>query len=319
MKCLLVMPLHFYSFSHHLGKALSNQGYEIIYANDEYPKNLVGRMLSKFGFSWFIQKLTRVHFKRHFLRNKHYDVVVVIKGRGFSSSLLRDIETCSNRIIGYHFDSFGVEIGPSRWVNDVKDISTFDHLDAEKFNLKIIELFSTLDLSGQPSPPGERKFFLSAVVKNHSDRLSYIDQVFSILPSEQVFIYIFEGNFLSFIANTIKSPLLTLKYFNHIHFKPLSHEDYAKVLISSEFTLDFAHPRQQGVTMRCFEAASAGTRVITNNKNIYKSCVFEDSMFIVHPFDSSSEILNNILHGVLSDPRIYNTRTSEDFVRNLLE
>ena len=319
MKCLLVMPLHFYSFSQHLGKALSSQGYDIIYANDEYPKNLVGRMLSKFGFSWFIQKLTRFYFKRHFLRNSHYDVVIVIKGRGFSSSLLKDIEACSNRIVGYHFDSFGVESGPSRWVNAIEDISTFDHLDAENFNLKIIELFSTLDLSGHLSRPDERKLFLSAMVKNHSDRLSYIDKVFSIFPSEQVFIYIFEGNFLSFIANTVKSPLLTLKYFNHIHFKPLSHEDYAKVLLSSEFTLDFAHPRQQGVTMRCFEAASAGTRVITNNINIHKSCVFEDSMFIVHPFDSSAEILKNILDGVLSDPRVYNARTSEDFVRNLLE
>jgi hypothetical protein len=318
MKCLLVMPLHFYSFSSHLGKALENQGYEITNANDEYPRNLAGRFLSKFGFSWLIQKFTHLHFKRHFLHNNYYDVVVIIKGRGFSSSLLKDLEACSDRIIGYHFDSFSVEAGPSRWITDVRDISTFDYLDAKSFKLKIVELFSTLGGAGK-SGPSARNLILSAMVKNHSDRLSYIDEVVSIFPSHQVFIYIFEGNYLSFIGNMIRSPFLTLKYFKHIHFEPLSHADYAAILQTSEFTLDFAHPRQHGITMRCFEAASTGTRVITNNKNINKSCIFEDSMFVVHSFGSCLESLSNTLHVVMPKPRIYNDRSAEDFVRNLLE
>ena len=80
----------------------------------------------------------------------------------------------------------------------------------------------------------------------------------------------------------LRHPILFFKYRNFIHTKPLKKELYEDVISKSEYTVDYAHPNQTGTTIRCFEAAALGTRVITNNKFISKSLVFNKGMFNIY-------------------------------------
>ncbi len=109
------------------------------------------------------------------------------------------------------------------------------------------------------------RYEVSAVVRNHSGRLRYVDRVLRTLRPSSTFISIFELNLFTFAFNFARNPRLYWKYRRHISFKPLPYADYTRVMAESEFTIDYAHDTQTGITMRCFEAVNSKTKIITNN------------------------------------------------------
>lgn len=278
-RCLLLMPLHFYSFGSVVQKGLVEFGFSTILANDEYPQNMLGRMMSKFGMSPLVRLLTRRVLRRRFLTGEKYDLIIVIKGRGLDDQTIEMLRTHTRQFVGYHFDSFRYEHGPSRWVKNTGDIFTFDYQDADEKSLPVVELFSSM-----PESPIKttRKFKISAIMRNHSDRLSYLDKVLRATGTDDSFIYIFESSILTLAFNFMRHPSLYLKYYKYISTRALPYTEYVSAIADSAYTIDYAHPRQTGITIRCFEAASSGTRVITNNPYVMKSPFFTaDSVFVL--------------------------------------
>ncbi|PSK99871.1 hypothetical protein [Cecembia rubra] len=312
--CLLVFPKSFYHYSEYFKKALYENGFQVTVCNDEYPESTLGKIMGKLRIPHLL-KLTLIEIKEKFLDGKSYDLVLIIKGRGISPELIQEMRKVSAKIVGFSFDSFKYLSAPIKWFKYVDTFYTFDYRDSEKFELPIVELFSSLSENNI-----EKKFSyqISAIVRNHSERLNYIDKVFSNLQIERKFIYIFEQNYFTFILNFIKSPILYLKYFKNISFKSLPYSEYMRVLRESNFTLDYAHPEQSGITIRCFEALDAQTKIITNNTYVSRYKYFNNSNTIIFEPNSNPVFLQEEFKRIENYIPEKHSRTIDHFIKKLI-
>ncbi len=313
-RCLLIAPKSFYFYSEYLSKTLSLYNFEVKVSNDEYPENAFGKIMGKLRIPLLLQ-ITKKTLLKKFITGEGYDLVLIIKGRGMSPELLKDIKKVSKKIVGYSFDSFKYHDAPLNWFKYVDYFYTFDYRDGEKHNIPIVELFSSM-----PDNLGQKKnsYEISAIVRNHSDRLEYINDVLSNLDVDDKFIFIYEQNLLTFFQNFLRSPILYFKYRKFISFKSLPYDEYIRVLKESNFTIDFAHPAQTGITIRCFEALSSQTKIITNNQYVTKNKFFDENNTIVFNKNLNSITLKKEFEKIRKSVPIKHSRTINHFIEELI-
>lgn len=312
--CLLVMPVGFYGFAKVVTEALNRRGYAVETANEEYPQTLLTRVLSKLDLP-IVRTWTRRVINRRYLQGRRWDLVLIIKGRGIGAELMEDFKRTGARVVGYHFDALSYDKGPRRWSVHADRVSTFDYRDAESEGWPLVELFST------QSPPASRQpiqWRISAIQRNHSQRLVYLDKVVSTTGLEGVFIHIYESTKLNLIYNFVRQPILYWKWRRFVSLKPLPYDVYCQVLSSSDFTLDYAHPGQTGATMRSMEALALGVKLISNNQHMLKSNWFNADHMIHFPLDGDPAALKSAVRALSGHrPRPFH-RSPDDFLAEVL-
>ena len=313
---LLIAPTAFYSFAQVVAGGMEQKGYMVTIANDEYPNNSIGKVLGKLRITLLLSMITRRVLVTRFLDNQEYELVLIIKGRGISPALIEQLKRHAPRIIAYNFDSFQYNPAPLSWFRLVHRYCTFDFADAERYGLPRVDLFAAT-VTGAILP--HKRYEISALMRNHSDRLKYLDRVLSVFPTSRRFVYIYEHNVFSAVLNILKNPLLYWKYRKEIHFTSLPYADYFDVLRTSELTVDYAHPKQSGITIRCFEAASAGTRIITNNIFTLRHPYFDDENTLVFGIDEDPVKLADRLDRIHRVPSGVRNRLIGDFIDDLLK
>lgn len=287
--CLLILPRSFYSFARIIERSLGELGYETTVANEEYPENPLGKVMAKLDLS-IARRITRKAINARFLKGRRYDLVVIIKGRGIGPRLMADLQRHADRVVGYHFDALSYDRATERWAEGTDRVSTFDYRDAANKGWPLVELFSA-EKPPESGQPIDLRF--SAIMRNHSNRLRYLDSVVEALRIEpdDAFVYIFEQDIRSLAWNFLKQPALYWRWRKSIHRTPLPYDDYRRVLATSDFTIDYAHPKQSGLTMRSFEALANGAKLITNNPNVRKSPHFTAQHAVVYrPGDDAGEL-----------------------------
>jgi hypothetical protein len=313
--CLLVIPRHFYSFEKMIRETLESKAYKVVVCNDEYPSGNFGKIMGKLHIPLLLP-ITEHVICRDYLNNKKYDLILIFKGRGISKSLIQKMVNSATRVIGYNWDSFKYNKAPLRWYQYATKYYTFDYRDAEKYSLPIVELFSSINTHNTEK---EIEYDISAIIRNHSGRLKYLDDILNILDKEKIYTYIYEQNFFFFLMNFFRNPFLYIKYKNRISFKPLGYSDYVDIMRKSNFTIDYAHPYQSGITMRCFEAISVNTKIITNNVFLTKSRYFKDANPIICVENKvNSRELNEAYASCQNTPSTPMTRTISDFIDELI-
>jgi hypothetical protein len=315
-KALLIFPESFYSFADGIMKAMSAAGYDVVIANHEYPKNFIGKILGNLLIFRPLYIATKRVLYRNFVASRHYDLVLIVKGRGISRQVVEMLRHATPKIVAYNFDSFGYNPSPISWYKCVDKYCTFDYLDSEKYSIPLVELFSSVSTAETPkqAPP----YDISAILRNHSNRLKYLDAVLSALPDKKAFIYIFELNIFTFVLNFIRNPVLYMKYRSNIHFKPLPYSDYVSVLLNSNFTLDYAHPKQSGITVRCFEAASTQTKIVTNNSFVRYHPFFNDENTLIFDGTTGLAQLRERFESISNSVPPKHHRTLKHFLDDLL-
>jgi hypothetical protein len=313
--CLLIFPQSFYSFSNYIKNHLTSIGYDVETINDEFPDNTLGKIMGTLQMSIHTSISEKVITEKY-VNGKTYDLILIFKGRGMSKSLIEKFKLISPKVIAYNFDSFSYFKNAKSWYKSVNSYYTFDYKDAKDFCLPIIELFSSLPLSTNKK---EIKYSVSAIVRNHSNRIKFIDKVLVGLNEKNTFVYIYEKNIISFAINFFKNPLLYIKYRKMIHFKTLSYDEYINVLNQSDFTIDYAHPKQTGITIRCFEASSCRTKTITNNAFVLNNLNFNSTNTIVFNQHTNMDDFRNNYNRIKNIlPKLYN-RSIVDFMTELLK
>jgi hypothetical protein len=312
--CLLISPKSFYSFSHYIKDELISLGYTVTLINEEFPEGMSGKILARLSQPLLSIITDRIITKRY-LNGKTYDLVLIIKGRGMSKKMLRRLLQKSKKVIGYNFDSFDYNKASLKWYRYATRFFTFDYRDAERYCLPVVELFSSISKKNNTKTT---QYTVSAILRNHSDRLNYVHHVLNTLRIKNHFIFIFEKNIFTFVFNFLRNPFLYLKYKKYISFKPLSYNDYIDVLQKSNFTIDYAHPKQSGITIRCFEALSTGTKIITNNSYVNRNGNFNESNTVIYNKDGDKEVFKKQFQNILKTKiNIYN-RTIKNFLMELL-
>jgi hypothetical protein len=311
--CLLIMPQTFYSLARVIHAGLVARGFDVTSANDEYPNNTLGKILGKLD-SPLIRWLTRREFQRRFL-GQDWDMVVIIKGRGIGPELAADLRSRCPWVVGYHFDALAYDKGTQRWVDHVDRVTTFDYADAAAHDWPVVELFSSFPMSKTPPPI---RYRWSAIMRNHTDRLAYVEEIANIMGQDRAFIHMYEQNIVTFIYNMIRNPLRYWRWRNKISFQPLAYADYVDVIATSDFTLDYVHPKQSGLSIRCFEARASGTKLITSNANIGQSETFENGLAILHRMGSRPDTLRQTAALYAGQRPTAKLRSLQDFISEII-
>jgi hypothetical protein len=312
--CLLVIPRHFYSFERHIREGLEAKGYQVTVINDEFPEGMLGKILGKLQIP-YIFTATWNTFSRQVLDGRRFDLVLIFKGRGMSVRLIEALRAVSGRVVAYNWDSFQLNRSPLRWFKSASRYLTFDYRDAERWQLPVVELFSAAKTVLDNK---QVQYEVSSIVRNHSGRLRYIDQVLRVLRPATQYIAIFELNVFTFLFNFIRSPLLYIKYWKHITFKPVPYAEYSRVMAASAFTIDYAHDTQTGITMRCFEAVNSRTKIITNNPYMTRSPHFAPGDYLVIEDGADGERLRKAFEAARSTAFASRPRTIGDFISELI-
>jgi hypothetical protein len=308
------MPLAFYGFARTITEAIERRGYAVTAANEEYPATLLTRVLSKLDLP-VVRDWTRREINRRFLSGRRWDLVLIIKGRGIGPELIADFKASGARVVGYHFDALSYDRGPRRWSPHADRVSTFDYRDATREGWPLVELFST---TPSPESPPPIRLRISAIQRNHSDRLAYLDRVLTVTGMTDAFVHIFESTPLNLLYNALRQPRLYWKWRKYISLKPLPYDRYAEVLATSDFTLDYAHPGQTGATMRSMEALALGVKLISNNPHMLASRHFNDRNVIPFPLDGDAQDLKRGLEDLAGRRPEPFRRSPDDFVAEVL-
>jgi len=90
------------------------------------------------------------------------------------------------------------------------------------------------------------------------------------------------------------------------------------VLQKSNFTIDFAHPKQSGITMRCFEALSTKTKIISNNSYLKRSQHFNDDNAMIFNETKENSFLTDEYNRLFKAKAKGHHRTIADFIYDLV-
>ena len=93
---------------------------------------------------------------------------------------------------------------------------------------------------------------------------------------------------------------------------------YVAALRTSNFTIDHAHPKQSGITIRCFEALGAQTKLITNNRFVTENPLFTQKNTIVFNEATSPGDLLFSVEALRENIPVRQNRTVRDFLDELL-
>ena len=266
MRCLLITPLSFYAFHAPIRAELLARGYAVDLLNEENPANRLGKLLGKLALP-LLRHLTLRGLQARL--EGRYDLILILKGRGLGPAALHLLRRHGDRIIGYNFDSFAFNPSPRDWHHLTDRYATFDPADAASHGLPLVPLFSAAP--PRAAPPSHD---LSVLMRLHSQRLAYLDLVLAALPGASAAVYLYEPNPLMLLARWLTSPRLMARHARHIHRQPLPHDLAMAHLAKGRVTLDYAHPRQTGITIRCFEAQALGVAILTNNPAVTGSGLF---------------------------------------------
>lgn len=318
-KCLLIMPLDFYSMASQMQAALKKCGYETTLCNDRYPNTTLTKIMWKIGITKALYQKTYSYIKNHFLQT-NYDLCIIIKGYGVSTKLIDEIHKTCLVVIGYNFDSFAYNKRALKWYKRCDKFATFDYEDVVRYNLPLIELYSAIEIL---TPTEPKIYDLFVLQKVHSNRLKFLHKAITILNPQNAYIWLYESNRITAIKNFMHSPILYMKYSKYIHLTPMTYDKYSDYMRQSIFTLDYSHPKQSGITMRCFEALSCKTKIITNNTNVLNDGLFDDSTIICLEINKqySLEHMENIKKQFkdISYTKNWQSRSINDFVNDLLK
>ncbi|WP_156397437.1 MULTISPECIES: hypothetical protein [unclassified Sphingomonas] len=312
-RCLLIAPLSFYSFHLDVVAALERRGYVVETLNEEFPANALGKVLGKICLP-LLRRFTLFGLRKRLAGRPRYNLIVIIKGRGIGREAIRWLKERADYVVGYNFDSFRFNPSPLSWHDLTDRYATFDIIDAKCFGLPLVHLFS----AAEGTKEQRRDIALSVVMRVHSDRLIYVDRILRALPGHPVSVFLFVSSRIILALHALRAPLTVWRLRHHISFKPLPYPEAMGLIARSHTTLDYAHPLQSGITVRCHEAQSLGVAVITNNPHVEASGIFPAGSIGTFPLDGDVGRLPALVESLSRAGIAPKQRGSDIFIAELL-
>jgi hypothetical protein len=295
---------------------MERRGYVVEILNEEFPANVLGKILGKLALP-ILRVSTLFGLKSRLEGRPPFDLVIIIKGRGLGPAAIAYLRRRARRIVGYNFDSFRYNPSARDWHHLTDRYATFDIEDAQDTGVPLVHLYSAALSEVQPAQP---QYDLSIIQRVHSDRLVYAAKMLDALPEgASAFVFLYQSSKVLLALGLLRHPFLYRRLWRHISLVPLPYGEAMRILSLSRVTFDYAHPYQSGITVRCFEAQSLGTAILTNNPAAAASGLFEvGSIAYLSPDAASSEIRTALekLAAYAGRPRV---RTLDNFLEELLD
>ena len=272
-KILFFAPGTVNSYGYEIKKVLESNGAEVrIY--EERPSNstvlkIVFRLFGGY-VGWFINIYFNNIIKKELQEN--FDYIFIIRGEVFSKHIVKKLkDTYKNaKLILYLWESLKN--------NDKRDIFflfdkvlSFEKQDADRYkDLMFRPLFYLKEYSliaDETEKYDNDVLFIGTI---HSDRYSFIRQLQNCFKEHNLKTYyymLFKSRILyvkkRLLDNSFKSTRM-----NDFHYTRLDKKEVLRNVKRSRISLDFQHPDQTGLTIRCIEMLGAKRKLITTNSEI---------------------------------------------------
>lgn len=280
---LLVSPL---TFSYHLSisETLRSMGYDVTWWDERASSatwyKLALRLLPVMTVRWsersFLSRLEK-------LEPGSVSHVLVIKGEGLSRRVVLEMrKKLASASMGlYLWDGVENVKGVASIFPAFDSVATFDPVDAKKFAWNYRPLFWR-NISADHDMSMQVAFDWCFIGTIHSDRhrvIHRLRQRYGQQVRSFVFGY-FQSPLMLFMRRLLdwtlwQAPKGTLST------KPMPAAEVAQYVERSRSVLDVEHPRQRGFTMRTIETLLAEKKLITTNKYILTSNLYDPSRVCV--------------------------------------
>jgi hypothetical protein len=276
---LLVSPL---TFSYHLSisEALRSLGYDVTWWDQCASSSILYKIALRLFPTMTARWSERSFRKRlHKLDANLITHVLVIKGEGLSKRLVLEMrETLELASIGlYLWDGVDNIKGVSNIVPEFDSVSTFDPVDAMRFNWTYRPLFGR-NFSAKQSNVMSIQFDWCFIGTIHSDRHRVIHRLQKRYGQRmRSFVFCYFQSPLMLYMRKLVSWTLWVAPKETLSTTPMTTADIEKIVAESMTVLDIEHPRQRGFTMRTIETLLTEKKLVTTNSHIFSSNLYHPS------------------------------------------
>lgn len=251
-------------------------------ANNNFTKGII-RLNRNFLKSQIVKYYKRI-LKN--LKDQQFDYLFVNRGEVVPEFFLKEFmqtqNSCKN--IFYTWDSFQNNGHCLSILKYFDKKMTFDHADAEKYDLEHRPLYFT-DKYRKIYDSNQKKVYnLLFLGTAHSDRYLISTQISNWCNAQHLTSYCYyymQGRLVYFFKKYFDKSFQMFDY-SKLSFNSLNLDQIVDFYDKSEVILDISHPYQSGLTMRTFEAIGAGKKLITTNVNIKKYPFYnENNIYLI--------------------------------------
>lgn len=308
-KLLLIAP-KFFGYEKEIESEIRNAGYSVDYFDTRPANDFKTKLAMRLGLNIFIRKNLLKHRNELLTRCRlnSYDRVVFINPEGFDKKYLAELRAIipNAKLTLYLWDSLSNKPLAKSILNNFDDVFSFDPIDAKTYrSVNYLPLFFSDKFKQSQDFGKEYLYDVCFIGTVHGQRLKIIKEVKSQCKNNGLSFY----NFLylqSIAVYWVRK--LTQSEFRHtkvsdFQYDPLPKEKVAEIVDKSRAVLDIEHHHQKGMTMRTFEVLASGVKLITTNKAIKDTNLYDknnvlivdrenpviDKYFIKMPFNQYDE------------------------------
>lgn len=281
---ILLIISGFFGYDKEIISRLKARGATVTTFSDRPTSTNFGKVLNRLS-----PRLVRGAAKQHLqtileeCRGKVFDDILVVKGEGFSPAALRRLftEFPEARTTFYMWDSFKNARGSRERMECFERSFSFDPVDAENTpGLKLRPLFYVPSYKNTQVQEADLDLLFVGTV--HTDRYRVLSRLAKNLPAgiNHYFFLYFPARFIYQIRRWV-SPQFWGSKPSEFSFYPLSHAENGALYVRARAIVDIERAIQTGLTMRTFEVLAAGKKLITTNRSITRSELFDPSNVVV--------------------------------------
>lgn len=279
-KDIIFFSVQTFNLEKEIIKKLEELGANVEYYDERPSNSNFTKGIIRFKRSVYQHKIDQYY--KDILRNtleKKYDFLFVNRGEVVPEFFLKEFKKLHQdcKFIFYTWDSFTNHKHPTSILHCFDRKFTFDSDDAVKYQINFRPLFF-LDVykNIKKSQDIKSKYNLLFLGTAHSDRYKISTQVVEWCNQNGLtsFCYYYMHGKLVYFYKKFFDKSFEEFDFKKLSFKSLTTKQILELYKNSDVILDINHPGQKGLTMRTFEAAGAGKKIITTNKEVRKYSFF---------------------------------------------
>ncbi len=228
----------------------------------------------------YIEHLFRKELQK--ISASHYDLIFVVRGQTLSvkmHKLLRQKYPHAKKVL-YMWDSMENSPSVAKTLSFYDKKSSFDPQSAKQYGMEFRPLFFINKFS--ISDNKKNLYGISFIGTMHSDRYGFIKSIENELTKDVSHYWYFylQAKWVFYLYKLTKLAMRNAKIME-FQFSPILKKDVSEIFLKSKCILDVEHPRQNGLTMRTFEAIGAAKKIITTNKNIKNYDFYNENNILV--------------------------------------
>ncbi len=296
---LLISPSLFFDYHYSIIASLKKLGFEVTCWDERAYNNFLYKLAlrafpnftKKYFDKPYISKLLKLNFK-------NITHVLIIKGEGISRRVaLKMRQKLINASFGlYLWDSLENVKGVIDILDIFDSISTFDPHDSENFNWVYRPLFSRNLQSPKKEKTYPHNYNWCFIGSAHSDRHRVIYRLRKSSDDGKLFfIFFYFQNSLILLFRRMIDWTLWFAPRGTLSTQPMTALDVQYFINRSAAILDIEHPKQRGLTIRTIETLISGKKLITTNKSIINSNLYDTSRVYIISRDNP-QLPNNFIN-----------------------